>query len=1073
MRKLTLLLALIGFLGVQGVFAQTSVTGTVTDADNGGTLPGVSVLVKGTSIGTVTGMDGKYSLQVPEDATALQFSFVGMEPQEVAYTGQTTVDIALNPSSLKLDEVVVTALGISREKKSLGYASQQVDGDDILKANNANPITALSGKVAGLTVSGQNFAGSQNILIRGASSFTNNNQPLFVIDGVPLSNENFNSTSTQNGSGGYDYGSMVSDLNSYDIESIDVLKGSAASALYGSRGQNGVIMITTKSAKKGKAGFSVEINSGVSFESVSILPELQNQYGGGYGFDEVTIGGTTYDAVQYYVDESWGPKYNGQQVLHWWGMADYEEGKTSSPQTGAWQASPNDVDAFYETGIAYQNSINITGSTEDLGYRVGYTNVNMSGIVPNSEQDKHTLNLNGNMSLFDGFIDVNSALTFVETATTGRPQFGYGDNSQSQKFFQWGQRQLDMEKLKNYETADGVMRTWNRVGWDNPRPQYSDNPYWTAYNNYQDDDRTRIYGTAGVKANITKHLNATGNIYFDTYSFNQRERVSIGSQALSAYNIWNRQFMETNLEGKLNYRQTFLEKLDVMAMVGGNSRYDSYSRFLGETNGGLVVPDLYNLGNSIDAATTENYDRFKRVNSFFGMVSFGWNNFIFADFTYRRDVDSSLPEDNNAYDYISTSASVILSELIEADWMDNLKVRANYGQTGNGTDPYKVYNVYNSSDPFGGSPMFTNDTELKNANLKPEETEEIELGFDGNFLKNRLIVEFSWYNRNTENQILPVEISGANGYTTRIINAGVVQNKGIELYMQGTPFKTNDWKWDIGFNFAKNTNTVKELPDDAEKVQLARAPFGGAYINAVDGASFQELYAYDYVYDASGNKVINEESGFYETTGELESVGSILPDYTAGVFTGLTYKAFDLNAVINISKGGVFYSLTNMWSMYSGMAEGTVGTNPQGNDIRDAVADGGGILLEGVNGTVNYNDDGSYTVSETQTNGTYMEASSYGASFYHGNGTPSATSVFDASYVKLGELSIGYTLPKFTDVIKSARISLYGRNLFVWGLDNPGINPETIVAGSGNIQGLEGGIIPSTRVFGFNLNIKF
>ncbi len=984
------------------------------------------------------------------------------------------VNVDLKTSAERLDEVVVTALGISREKKSLGYATQEVEGEALLTANNANPVTALSGRVAGLSVTGQNFSGSQNILIRGASSFTNNNQPLFVIDGVPLSNENFNTTSTQNGSGGYDYGSMVSDLNSYDIESIDVLKGSAASALYGSRGQNGVIMITTKSAKAGKSGFNVEINSGVSFESVSIIPELQNEYGGGSGpFESVNINGTNYDVVNYAYDESWGPKYEGQQVLHWWGAADFEEGKTATPVTGPWQASPNDVDAFYETGIAYQNSINITGSTEDLGYRVGYTNVNMTGIVPNSEQDKHTLNMNGNLSLFDDFIDVNSALTFVKTNTTGRPQFGYGDNSQSQKFFQWGQRQLDMEKLKTYETADGAMRTWNRLSWDDPTPNYSDNPYWTAYNNYQDDDRTRIFGTAGVKANFTSFLNATGNIYFDTYTFNQRERVSIGSQAQSSYSVWNRQFAETNLEGKINYRQTFIEKLDVMAMIGGNSRYDQYSRFLGETNGGLVVPDLYNLGNSSDAATTENFNRFKRVNSFFGMVSLGWNNFVYADFTYRRDVDSSLPEDNNAYDYISASASVILSELIEANWMDNLKIRANYGQTGNGTDPYSVYNVYLSSNPFGGSPVFTNDSELKNANLAPELTNEIELGFDGNFLNNRIQAEFSWYNRITENQILPVEVSGANGFTSQIINAGVVQNTGVELFLQGTPIKTQDWKWDVGFNFASNKNEVKELPDDADKVQLARAPFGGAYINAVDGATFQELYAFDYVYDGNGNKVISEETGFYETTGELESMGSILPDYTAGAFTTLTWKSFDLNAVINISKGGVYYSLSNMWGMYSGMAEGTVGTNPKGNDIRDAVEDGGGVLLDGVNGTINYNDDGSYTVTDTKTNATYLGARDFGTSHYHGNGTPSATSVFDASYVKLGELSVGYTLPKFTNVIKSMRISLYGRNLFVWGLDNPGIHPETVVAGSGNIQGLEGGIVPATRVFGFNLNIKF
>ena len=318
-----------------------------------------------------------------------------------------------------------------------------------------------------------------------------------------------------------------------------------------------------------------------------------------------------------------------------------------------------------------------------------------------------------------------------------------------------------------------------------------------------------------------------------------------------------------------------------------------------------------------------------------------------------------------------------------------------------------------------------------------------------------------------------MEVSGATGYTERVINAGKINNSGVELLVFGTPIKTSDFSWDVTVNYAKNKNKVLDLPDGLDKIQLASAPFGGAYLNATEGATFQELFGYDYVYDDNGNKVIDEDNGFYVRSGELTSMGSALPDYTAGLNNHFKYKNFDLGVLIDMSKGGTYYSITNMWGMYSGMAAETAGTNDKGNPIRDAVADGGGILLDGVNGTVTMNGDGTYTVTDTKQNATYASAIDYGELHYHGYGTPSATSFFDASYFKLREVTLGYTLPNLTDVIQSIRVSVYGRNLAVWGLDNPGLDPETTVGGSGNIQGLEGGIVPGTRSYGFNVNIKF
>lgn len=1066
MKKLTIFLAFLLFVGFQAT-AQVQITGTVTDAEDGQPIPGVSVVVKdNTTIGTTTDMDGKYSLTVPESAEVLVFSFVGMKTQEEAISGRSVIDVALEAEVLEMDEVIVTALGISREKKSLGYSSQGVDKESITATNDLSPISSLSGKVAGLSISGQNFSGSKNILIRGASSFSQTNQPLFVVDGIPISNENFNDYTTQVGGGGYDYGSMSNDLNPHDIESIEVLKGSAASALYGSRGQNGVIMITTKSGKVGKKSFNVEVNSGINFEQLSILPELQREYGGGHGFGEETIDGNTYLTVDYAVDESWGPKYDEDlEVLHWWGVYDYEQGITSTPETGPWVAPANDVDAFYETGVTYQNSINIISNAENSSIRVGYTNSSMTGTVPNSSQDKNTLSLNGIAKLFDNFIEINSNINYINTYTKGRPQFGYGDNSQSQKFFQWGQRQLDFNRLENYKNPDGTQRTWNRMSFTNPTPQYSDNPYWTAYENYQDDDRNRLYGKTSVKANFTDYLNAVGTVYFDTYTFNQRERSAVGSQASSGFYSWTRQATETNIEGKLNFNKQ-IDDFDVLAMLGANKRVEDYTRFSGQTNGGLVVAGLYNLNNSVNAPLLDQFLREKVVNSWFLSASIGYKSLFYLDGSYRMDFDSSLPTDNNSYGYSSVSASFIVSELLDYAWLENLKLRANYGETGNGTDPYDVVNTWIFGDPFNGNPQFTNSTQLKNQNLKPEQTYEIEFGLEGAFFDNRLGLDFSYYNRDTENQIVPIEVSGSSGFTTQVINAGTINNTGIELMVYGTPVYTNDFSWDININFAKNKNEVLDLPEGLDKIQLANAPFGGANVSSVEGATFQELYAYDYIYDDNGNKVIGSD-GFYATTGELSSVGSVLPDYTAGIRNAFRYKNFDLSALIDISQGGVYYSLTNMWGMYSGMMEATVYPTSNGNTIRED-----GLILDGVNGDVNIDADGNVSVTNTSENNIPISAYNYATNFYHGFGTPSATSVFDASYIKLREVTLAYTLPKLVDYVESVRVAIYGRNLAVWGLDNKGIDPETVVGGSGNIQGLEGGIIPATRSFGFNLQVN-
>ncbi len=1063
MKKVLLALSFLMVFGLGTLLAQMrTITGTVTGSEDGMPIPGVSVFVQGTTVGTVTQPNGTYSLNVPQDAQTLVFSFVGMQRLEVPIQGRSTINVQMVSEAIAMDEVVVTALGISREKKSLGYASQNVNADELTAANNASPVSALAGKVAGVQISGTNFAGSQNVLIRGASSLTGNNQPLYVVDGVPLDNQNFNTTNTQTGSGGIDYGSMVNDLSSYDIASVNVLKGSAASALYGSRGQNGVIMITTKSGKKGQKGFSVEVNTGVTFEEVSLLPDLQKRYGGGSGFDEVILDGKTFQAVQYGVDESWGPKYEGQEVLHWWGIYDWEQGITNTPQTGEWKTPDNDVEDFFETGISYQNSVSVTSSGESSALRIGYSNVNKTGTVPESKQDKHTFNINGSANLFDDIAEVNANVTYVNTETRGRPIFGYDDNSVFQKFFQWGQRQVDFGKLKDYKNPDGTQRTWNRVSATNPSPAYSDNPYWIVNENYSDDDRQRIYGTTGLKINVTDYLNAEGNVYLDTYTFNTRERTAPGSQSLSSYAINTRQFTEVNYEGKLNFNDTFND-FSVQGTLGANKRVSDYSRFKAETDGGLAVSGLWNINNSNNMPTVENYEETRIVNSWFVTASLGYKNLAYVDLAARKDYDSTLPNGDNSYFYPAASFSFIASELLDLSWLNFGKVRFNIAGTGNGTDPYRVYQTFLVGDAFNNTRQFGNKNQLNNPNLKPESTTEVEVGLEASMLNNRLGFDLSLYKRNTTDQIVPIEVSGSTGYTSKVINAGEIENKGIELLLKGTPVSTAQFTWDISVNFSKNVNEVLSLPAGLEKLQLASAPFGGALLNASIGDPYQMLWGYDYVYDDNGNKIVDEGSGFYARSG-LKPIGSALPDYNMGIRNALKYKNFDFSALIDIQQGGTYYSLSHMWGMYSGMLEGTATPTSGGNTIRED-----GIVVEGVKGT--QNDDGTWTV--TGENDIVLDAADYGAYFYHGTGTPSATSFFDASYVKLREITLGYTLPDMVDFLKKVRISLYGQNLFVWGLDQKGVDPESTVGGAGNIQGMEGGLIPPTRTYGMNLQVTY
>jgi len=1060
---LTLILAFIVHLS----FAQEkTVTGTVTDQD-GVPLPGVNIVVVGTTNGTQTDFDGNYAIQAAAGQT-LTFTYIGQRTVSLSVGAANVLNAQMEEDAQALEEVVVTALGISREKKSLGYATQAVSGDDLTASRANNALNALSGQVAGVQISNSagNLGGSSRILIRGVGSITQENRPLIVVDGIPLDNSNFNTAAAQRGSGGRDYGDAGFDINPDDIASMNVLKGGPAAALYGSRAANGVILITTKTGKSGKS--EITVNSGVTFESVNVVPQIQNQYGGGAGdpstlgppgFNQATIGGRTFDVVDYATDESWGPRFNPtRNVLHWDAFDPEFPEDFLNPRP--WVAPENDINSIFRTGVSVNNGVAFTQGNEKSNMRLSLNNTQTTGVLPNTELNKTSVNFNGAAELTDKF-KMDASVNFTITDAFNRPASGYTGDGVIIQMYHFGQTQLDFDRLKKYKTPDGRQRVWNRIAADNPLPRFTDNPYWTLNENTSDDKRTRWYGAVGGNYKFNDNLYAVAKIYGDTYSFQINERTAVGSQAQPSYNEQNRIFQELNYEGRLHFDKNVMDnKLSINSFVGTNRRDNTFSRLSTNTNGGLVVPNFYNISNSQDNATVTEFDSKRRINSLFGSVSLGYDNFAYFTVTGRNDWSSTLPVQNNSFFYPSFSGSLVLSKYLKADWLTFAKIRGGYAEVGSDTDPYQLVNTFIGQDPFLGDVPFTVASSNRNANLRPEEKQTYEVGLEMAFFKNRLSLDLTYYDEITSDLITGLEVDPSTGFTNTIINAGELQNKGIEILLNARPVQTENFSWDFTWNFAKNDNELLSLSDGIETLQIAAYPFNGVTLNAVVGERYGQIRGTNFVFDDAGNKVV-DANGRYLETRNVENLGSVIPDFNMGFKNSFSYKNFSAGFLIDVQQGGKYRSLTNIFGNYSGILEQTA-TNNKRED---------GVILEGVTGTVTYDAEGNYTVTNTGENTTRISAQREGLDHFFGN---DAQNVFDADYIKLREVTLGYNIPvKFVKAIQSARISAFGRNLLVWGLDNENFDPEVATMGSGNTQGSEGGSIPSTRTYGLNLQLKF
>ena len=1070
MKRILLLSFMFTFVFAFSAMAQRTVSGQITSAEDGGGLPGVNVVLKGTTTGTTSDLDGNYTLSVPEDGGVLVFSFIGLESQEINIGARSVIDVAMSADVQQLTEVVVTALGVSREKRSIGYSTQEVDGEQVAEAREPNIVNALQGEIAGVQIQGTSGAigGSSRITIRGVNSVTGNNQPLFVVDGVPVSNNNLASNSQQRGFGGgqaYDYGNFAQDINPADVESINVLKGAAATALYGVRGSNGVILITTKSGK-GTKGIGVSVNSSVSFENPLALIDHQQEYGGGAtvsstnsGFIEFNQDGQAYLAPVYAKDGSWGPKYNpSTQVRHW---DSWDENSPNYKETRPWVAPENGYEEFFETGVTTTNSVALEGSNESGNFRLGYTLVDQSGIMPNQGLGRHTIALNAGYNLTEK-LKITTSANYIRQDVNGRNITGYNNGNPMQAFTQWWQTQLDVKRLEdNYLKSDGTQYTWNPIGVStdangdlisfNPRPQFFDNPYFARNEFLQEDTRDRLIGNIEFSYQFTDNLTASFKAMRDGYSFSARSGVPQESVDQSLYREQTINFDETNFDARLMYNQTFGD-VSVNLIVGGNSMHQVQTSTTVSTTGGIALDKFWNLSNSLQPATITPRKDEQAINSVYAIGSFGWRNIVFLDASIRNDWASTLPEEENPFQYPSVSTSFVFSELplFDSDILSFGKLRAGYGIAANAPGPYQLVNGFNPLTPnFGSNPRYAVPNARNNPNLGPETTTEYELGVELNFFQGRASVDVAYYNRETEDQIINVDVSASTGFTSRQVNAGTMRNSGFEIMLNVTPLIIGDFSWDISANLATYDNEVVELAPGIQSIG-----FGGTWaaeLRAQEGFPYMAMFGEDFVRDDNGNIVV-DANGFPEATGERVFLGTAIADYTGGVRNTFNWKGLSASVLMDFQKGGSIHSTSLQWANYSGMTDETVFQD--GVDIRQE-----GYLVPG-----SVNGDGS-------PNTTRIPAQQYFQSYWF-VATPN---IYNAGFLKLREIKLSYQLPSSLlsgTPFKQVSVGAFGRNLAILNSDLPYLDPQ-VVTGTGNVQGLENAQVPSTRSYGFNLGFKF
>lgn len=1057
--KITVLILLLCFQYWTLSAQERTISGTVTVNRDGMPLPGATVLVKGTNNGTSTDMDGHYSINVNTGDT-LVFSSIGFSTQEITLSNQHILNVALNESMQGLDEVVITALGISRDKKSLGYSTQEVDGEAFSLTNQQNVLGSLSGRVAGVQVtgsSGASMGGTQKIKIRGVNSIGGGDQPLIVVDGTPISNANFS------GSDQADYGNLSQDVNPNNIASVNVLKGPAASALYGIRGQYGVIMITTKKGQKGPKKVSVDFSSTFSVESAYDFIELQNLYGGGSSQIFRTLdNGQPY--VDMSVDESWGPRMDGtpvRQVFSFYPQ-DPEYG-----QLTPFVAHPNNIKDFYNTGTTFSNNISVSGGNENTAYRLSANNTKIEGVVPNTQLDRTNVSLSASLDLSKK-LSVSSNINYA-TNNGRRPAQGseYGGSY----LVQWFQRNIDMNRLRNYRYDDGTYLHWNlsrpnaSTGEITDRePLYWNNPYFEANENTSEDQRDRFFGDVGFRYKILPELEVSAFIRADMFTQNIQSRQAFGGTRLPSFDIGKYQNKEFNYEVLAQYKKSWND-FSLDASVGGNIYDREYTYLYQATVGGLSSPGFYNIEASIDRPDVTSYLLEKQIRSLYSLVSIGYKGTYYIDASIRNDNSSTLPKDNNSYWYPSVSTSVIFSELLNWEPLSFGKIRASYAQAGSDLSPYQTSEYYGVGTVYQGTNTMYVPDNLNNPDIEPSFSNSFEAGLELDFFNNRLGLDFTYYQQKNKNQILNLDISGTSGYSSTVINAGLIENDGIELTLNANPIQAENFSWDMTFNINKNNSEVVSLAPGIDVYTYGSTTYSSvtSYLNSYEGKPFGSLVGQAYQRDDATGQILLGDNNMPLYTDATHDFGTVLPDFNGGFQNNIRIGQFNITAMIDFQGGGQFFSRSKMLSVRTGQDLLTVATNENGMNVRDPLEEGGGVKVQGI----------SASTGEQVT--AFVDARSYyrneiGRRIYE-------EWLYDASYVKLREVRIQYNLGEQIMShlpFESMNFALIARNpVMIWQEAPQGINPSEISTGAQSISWFESGQLPSVRSFGLNLNVTF
>lgn len=1064
MKKLLLLAALVLWSSL--LWAQTTVSGTVTDADNGDALEGVAVVVKGTTIGILTDAEGKYRLQVPDDATILMFTYVGMKTEEVAINGRTSINVELREDVLSLDEVVVTAIGLEANKRSVGYAVQNVDAQDLVNSRETNLVNALSSKVAGVTVvsSSGSPGASSNIRIRGSVSINGSNDPLFVVDGIPVDN-----SSSLNDVDGVDNSNRAIDINPNDIESLTVLKGPAATALYGLRAANGAIIITTKSGQKGKP--QITFSASYTNDVVNKLPERQSTYAQG----RPDGGAFVYNDPLSTDGFSWGPA-----------IADLEfDGATDNPYDmngnlvpkGTGNGNPAkayDVYDFFKTGNTSDINLSVKGGTDDVSYYVSAGRLNSTGIVPNSTFARNSFRtriqaqLSKKLSIGMSANYVNSGGNRLQRGSNLRGiMLGLLRNTPT---FDTGNGKIGQEAAddpSSYVLPDGSQRSY-RVG-------IYDNPYWVVNKNATRDDVNRIIGYTSLRYEFNSWLSASYKVGIDQFTDERLGHIDVNPSPFgfnwSEGSVMQRTQTSRSVNSDLliQINKNISNDLTFNATLGHN--YYATKAVVKRSDGAMLsVPNFYHISNASNVNSLETINQ-KRIVGVLGTANLSYKSYLFLNVSARNDWSSALPVDNNSFFAPAASVGFAFTEAL--GMQDNKilpygKVRLSWGQVGLDAPIYSTSNYFNAAFnggdgfidgltyPAFGTNAFERDIQLGNSNIMAELTTTFEIGGEFKFLNGRLGLDVTYYDSKSEGQIIAVTLPASTGFTNAVLNAGVISNSGWEIVFDASPVRSRDFRWDISTNFTTYKNTVDSLAEGIENVFLAG--FTSTSSRVIAGQPYGAIYGDGFQKDDNGNTII-DANGWPLQDPVSQYRGDPNPDWIAGIRNTFSYKGITLSALIDVRQGG------QMWCGTCGVIN-YFGTSQLAADERET---GNGHVFEGVK------EDG--TTNTTPVN--LADAANGLGGLYrvrYGFGGLSEQSIYETSWVRLRELTLSYVLPNsIVDKIPGvagAQISFSGRNLWL-STDYPGIDPETNLTGSSNGIGLDYFNNPNTKSYGASLNVTF